>query len=129
MTGNEYQKAALRTASLTGKNNKVSPMVEILLERGYPVSDLILLNGALGLGGESGEVEDQVKKSIFQGHALDKEHLAKELGDVAWYLAVAAHAIGYDLDTIFQMNVDKLWARYPNGFEAEKSLHREESDV
>lgn len=129
MTGNEYQKAALRTASLTGKNKKVSPMVEILLERGYPVGDLMLLNGALGLGGESGEVEDQVKKFIFQGHQLDKEHVAKELGDIAWYLAVAAHGIGYDLDTIFQMNVDKLMARYPNGFSAEKSLHRKEGDV
>ena len=129
MTGNEYQKAALRTASLTGKNKKVSPMVEILLERGYPVGDLMLLNGALGLGGESGEVEDQVKKFIFQGHPLDKEHIAKELGDIAWYLAVAAHGIGYDLDTIFQMNVDKLLARYPNGFEAERSLHRKEGDL
>jgi len=129
MTGNEYQRAALRTASLTGKNKKVSPMVEILLERGYPVSDLMLLNGALGLGGESGEVEDIVKKSIFQGHSLDKAHIAKELGDIAWYLAVAAHGIGYDLDTIFQMNVDKLTARYPDGFEAERSLHREVGDV
>lgn len=129
MTGNEYQKAALRTASLTGKNNLVSPMVEILLERGYPMNDLMLLNGALGLGGESGEVEDIVKKSIFQGHQIDREHVAKELGDVAWYLAVAAAGIDYDLDTIFQMNVDKLWARYPDGFSAEKSLHRKEGDV
>ena len=129
MTGNEYQKAALRTASLTGKNNRVSPMVEILLERGYPMKDLMLLNGALGLGGESGEVEDIVKKTIFQGHQIDREHVAKELGDVAWYLAVAAAGIDYDLDTIFQMNVDKLMARYPNGFSAEKSLHRKEGDV
>lgn len=129
MTGNEYQKAALRTASLTGKNNRVSPMVEILLERGYPMNDLMLLNGALGLGGESGEVEDIVKKSIFQGHQIDREHVAKELGDVAWYLAVAAAGIDYDLDTIFQMNVDKLWDRYPNGFDTEHSLHRKEGDV
>lgn len=129
MTGNEYQKAALRTASLTGKNNLVSPMVEILLERGYPMNDLMLLNGALGLGGESGEVEDIVKKSIFQGHQIDREHVAKELGDVAWYLAVAAAGIDYDLDTIFQLNVDKLWARYPNGFDTEHSLHRKEGDV
>ena len=119
----------MRTASLTGKNKRVSPMVEILLERGYPVSQLMMLNGALGLGGESGEVEDLVKKHIFQSHELDKEHLAKELGDVAWYLAVTAHAIGYDLDTIFQMNVDKLRARYPDGFEAERSMHRGVGDV
>lgn len=129
MTGNEYQKAALRTASLTGENKKVSPMVEILLERGYPVGDLMLLNGALGLGGESGEVEDQVKKFIFQGHPLDKAHIAKELGDIAWYLAITADGIGYGLDDIFQMNVDKLMARYPNGFDPEKSLHRKAGDV
>lgn len=58
-----------------------------------------------------------------------KAHLAKELGDVAWYLAVTAHAIGYDLETVLQMNVDKLRNRYPNGFEAERSLHRQEGDV
>lgn len=58
-----------------------------------------------------------------------KAHLAKELGDVAWYLAVTAHAIGYDLETVLQMNVDKLRNRYPNGFEKERSLHRQEGDV
>ena len=72
---------------------------------------------------------DMVKKYRFQGHELDKAHLAKELGDVAWYIAVAAHAIGYDLETVLQMNVDKLRNRYPNGFEKERSLHRQEGDV
>lgn len=56
------------------------------------------------------------------------EYLEK-LGDVAWYLAVTAHAIGYDLETVLQMNVDKLRNRYPNGFEKERSLHRQEGDV
>lgn len=129
MTINEYQQGALRTASLTGKNKKVSPIVEILLERGYPVADLMLLNGALGLGGESGEVEDIVKKFIFQGHPLDKAHIAKELGDVAWYLAVAAYSIGYTLEEVLQMNIDKLKERYPDGFDVDKSLHREAGDI
>ena len=70
-----------------------------------------------------------VKKHLFQGHELDTEHMAKELGDVAWYIAVSAHAIGYDLETILQMNVDKLRKRYPDGFETDKSLHRQEGDV
>lgn len=56
-------------------------------------------------------------------------HMAKELGDVAWYLAVSANAIGYDLETIMQMNVDKLKARYPDGFDAEHSLHRNQDDI
>ena len=89
----------------------------------------VLINSVMGLCGESGEAIDIVKKWLAQGHELDRARLAKELGDVAWYLAVAAHSIGYDLDTIFQMNVDKLEARYPNGFEAERSLHRKEGDV
>lgn len=46
-----------------------------------------------------------------------------------WYLAVSANAIGYDLETIMQMNVDKLKARYPDGFDAEHSLHRNQDDI
>lgn len=112
MTANEYQREALRTAS------------------GMNYEDLgMLINGALGLCGESGEVADMLKKAQFQGHQLDREHLAKELGDVAWYLAVTAKALGYDLDTVLQMNVDKLRARYPQGFDADKSQHRAAGDV
>ena len=112
MTINEYQTAALRTAQ-TDKLSKSA----------------ILLNAALGLCGESGEVADLVKKHRFQGHNLDIDHVAKELGDISWYLAVGAYSIGYDLETILQMNVDKLKARYPNGFSADRSLHRAENDV
>ena len=112
MTINEYQTAALRTA----QTDKLT------------ASDL-LLNSALGLCGESGEVADLVKKHRFQGHDLDLDHVAKELGDISWYLAVGAYAIGYDLETILQMNVDKLKARYPDGFSADRSLHRAENDV
>jgi len=105
MTINEYQKEAMRTAS--GMNYEHNGM---------------LINAALGLCGEGGEVADIVKKATFQGHELDKEHIAKELGDVAWYLAVGAQ-------TIFQMNVDKLRKRYPDGFDADKSLHRAKGDI
>ena len=54
----------------------------------------VLINSVMGLCGESGEAIDIVKKWLAQGHALDKEHLAKELGDIAWYLAEAAHRAG-----------------------------------
>ena len=80
------------------------------------------------LCGESGEAIDLVKKWMMQGHELDKAHLAKELGDIAWYLAEAATAIGYDLETILQNNIDKLKARYPEGFDAERSMHRKNGD-
>lgn len=79
--------------------------------------------------GKTGEAIDILKKHLFQGHELDTAHMAKELGDVAWYLAVSANAIGYDLETIMQMNVDKLKARYPDGFDAEHSLHRNQDDI
>ena len=112
MTINEYQTAALRTA----QTDKLTARE-------------LLLNSALGLCGESGEVADLLKKYHFQGHNLDRDHVAKELGDIAWYLAVGAYSIGYDLEKILQMNVDKLKARYPNGFSADRSLHRAENDV
>lgn len=108
MTINEYQKEALRTSAMD-----------------YDHYGMII-NGALGLAGESGEVADIIKKSVFQGHDLNPEHLAEELGDVAWYLAVTAHAIEYDLDTVLPMNIDKLKKRYPDGFDPDKSIHREE---
>lgn len=111
MTANEYQKLALRTA------------------RKDLDSTQLLLNGALGLAGESGEVVDAIKKHLFQSHWLDRSELVKELGDVAWYLAIAAHAIGYDLDTIFKMNIEKLIDRYPNGFDSERSINRKEGDI
>lgn len=111
MTINEYQEETLRTESGMSKE--------------YPR----LLNGLMGLNGEAGECIDILKKHLFQGHELDKQHVAKELGDVAWYLAVSASAIGYDLETILQMNVDKLKARYPKGFDSELSIHRAKGDI
>lgn len=111
MTINEYQKAAYRTAnqSLTDSQQ--------------------LQNGLMGLNGESGECIDILKKHLFQGHDLDKYHIAKELGDVAWYLAVSAQALGFDLETILQMNVEKLKVRYPHGFDAGHSQHRSSGDI
>lgn len=111
MTPNDYQQAALRTAP------------------GDLPPEKLLLNGLMGLNGEAGEAIDILKKHLFQGHELDTAHMAKELGDVAWYLAVSANAIGYDLETIMQMNVDKLKARYPDGFDTEHSLHRNQDDI
>lgn len=126
ITANEYQRAALRTA-WAKTNEEMPPKVVALLESGFVTKDeLLLLNGALGLSGEAGEVSDIVKKATFQGHELDKAHIAEELGDVAWYLAVAAHAIGYDLGEIFRLNVEKLLKRYPDGFDQSRSINRKE---
>ena len=108
MTINEYQQLALRTLNpqLSKKD--------------------VLINGVMGLCGESGEAIDIVKKWLAQGHDLDKEKLAKELGDIAWYLAETAAAIDMPLEDVFQANIDKLKKRYPEGFSAEKSVNRTE---
>ena len=88
-----------------------------------------LINGVMGLCGESGEAIDIVKKWLAQGHELDQEKLAKELGDICWYLAETATAIGWSLEEIMEMNIEKLKARYPVGFDPERSQHRAKEDV
>lgn len=89
----------------------------------------LLINGVMGLCGEAGECIDMVNKMLFQGHDLDHCALAKELGDVAWYLAVTSYAIGYTLEEVLQMKVDKLKARYPDWFSEDRSRNREEGDL
>ena len=113
MTLNEYQIEAMRTAS--GVTNASD--------------ENLMLNGAMGLNGEAGEVIDLLKKHLFQGHDLDVEHIAKECGDCLWYLAVLAKGLGYELDEIAEMNKSKLRKRYPDGFEVDKSLHRADGDI
>jgi len=77
-----------------------------------------------GLAGETGEAIDVVKKHLFHGHKLDKEKLAKELGDVMWYLSSTATTAGLSLDDIAAGNIEKLRKRYPDGFTPEKSMNR-----
>ena len=111
MDANEYQKRAMTTLNpALGKKD-------------------MLINSVMGLCGESGEAIDIVKKWLAQGHALDKEHLAKELGDIAWYLAEAATALDLSLGDILQANLDKLEKRYPDGFETRRSLSRAAEDL
>ena len=89
----------------------------------------VLVNSVMGLCGESGEAIDIVKKWMAQGHELDKEHLAEELGDIAWYLAEAATALELSLEDIMLANLDKLKKRYPNGFNSENPLVRRQENI
>lgn len=111
MTINEYQKLAMTT---------LNPELD---------KKDVLINSVMGLCGESGEAIDIVKKWLAQGHELDKEHLAKELGDIAWYLAEAATALDLPLEDVLQANIDKLKKRYPQGFDTKKSLERSSQDI
>ena len=105
---NEYQKKAMKSLNPSLNNDEV------------------LLNGVMGLCGESGEVIDILKKHLSQGHELNKEKMIEELGDVAWYLAETAYALGVDLDTVLSNNLKKLSKRYPNGFNVDDSINRSE---
>ena len=78
----------------------------------------------MGLCGEAGETIDIVKKHLHQGHELDREKLVKELGDVAWYLAETAYALDVSLEKVLRGNLEKLKARYPEGFDRNKSINR-----
>lgn len=91
-----------------------------------------LLTAAMGLTAEAGEFTEVVKKIAFQGKPLDEDnvfHLKRELGDILWYAVVACKALNISLEDAIVMNVEKLSARYPQGFEIIKSEVRKEGDV
>jgi len=84
----------------------------------------------MGVAGEAGEVADYLKKVLCHGHRLDKERLAKELGDVLWYVASVAEDHGLHLSEIARFNIEKLEARYPEKcFSSERSVNRRENDT
>ena len=89
-----------------------------------------VLYAAIGICGEAGEVSELIKKYAYHGHAIDTEHLARELGDVLWYVTYMAHLFGYSLGDIMVMNQEKLAKRYPDGkFDEERSRNRKEGDI
>lgn len=115
VTGNEYQKLAMRTC--------VSPVPWH--------NEAVMNHGVFGLCAEAGEVA-----SIFQkyyqghGHPLNKEeHLKKELGDCLWMIAEICTGFGFDMDDVMETNIQKLRERYPDGFDPDKSLHRKDGDI
>ena len=110
MTGNEYQKLAARTINLA------------LTSEGQRMHALH------GIAAEVGELHGIYQK-IYQGHESDTEHAKKEVGDILWMIAEYCTANGWKLEDIMQLNIDKLRARYPEGFDADHSLHRAEGDI
>ena len=109
LTLDEYQVLAART---------INP-------GGSMAGDLVV--GVLGLCGEAGEAAEIVKKFAFHGHPLDTEKVLEEIGDVLWYLAAVATALNIDLSRVGLENINKLIARYPDGFDPKRSLHRKEA--
>lgn len=125
MQTNEYQALAMRTndgqsnVRLANKANDVNLNVEVGL----------MLQASLGLSGEIGELNDMIKKWIFHEKEMDWEHLKKEIGDVCWYIAAMCEAIGINFSDVLQKNVDKLKARYPEGFDVFLANHRKTDDI
>ncbi len=107
-TLNEYQELCLRTATV--------PMDEKTMH----------LTWSLALAGEVGELANRTKKVFLHGHPYDQDAVIEELGDILWYVAVYAHDLGVDLQSVAERNVMKLAQRYPDGFSSEASLHRDE---
>jgi len=110
MTGNEYQKLAGRTINMN------------LTENGQEQHALH------GMVGEIGELHSLYQKK-YQGHDFDEVHAKKELGDLLWFVAEYCTSHGWNLEDVMQMNIDKLKARFPEGFDCEKSLHRKAGDI
>ncbi len=107
MTANEYQTKAARTIP------------------GYDTRKQMLYHAVFGLASEAGEVAGIFQKE-YQGHEINRDDLVHELGDCLWMICEACGALGVSLDYVMQANIDKLLERYPDGFSAEKSIHRKE---
>lgn len=108
MTGNNYQRKAMCTATLKCRD---------------------MANAALGLAGKAGEVEAEMKKCLYQEREWDSAKIIEKLGDVLWYVALTAECFGAPLDFVMEYNIDKLRKRYPDGFSSEASENRADMDT
>lgn len=111
MTGITYQKLAMRTCGIP-----------------YNRKEEMLAHAIFGLCSEAGEAAGLLQK-IYQGHNFDKNHMMKELGDCLWMTAEACEALDLNMDDVMQANIEKLKARYPEGFDPQRSIHRRAGDV
>jgi len=123
-------------AAVTSKeSNDIEPFASRLLglQREHNVNIPLLLTGAIGLGAEGGELQEIVKKILFQGKPLNEEnvfHMKRELGDIMWYWINTCRALGFDPNEVIAENVRKLEARYPGGqFNAYHSENRKQGDL
>ena len=112
----EYQRDAMRTCSIS-----------------YDQKKEMLRHAVFGLASEAGEVAGILQKE-YQGHPVDLAQMKKELGDCLWMIAEAliaeaCEALGTNMSSIAQINIDKLRARYPDGFCKERSLNRAKGDI
>ena len=133
MQGAEYQALAMRTNDKKSTDRLLNKINDLKIgNRGEDTPEIELggvLNAALGLSGGVGELNDILKKWIFHEKQLDIDHAKKEAGDICWYLAMLCESFGWNFDEIMQINIDKLKARYPEGFDTYRANHRQAGDV
>lgn len=108
----QYEQKALRT----------KPTAEQMPE--ITKKQSLLLNMAIGLAGEAGELLNAIKKHVYHGHELDLPFCRGEVGDGLWYLVGLAEELETTLENIAGQNIDKLLERYPHGFNSEASMKR-----
>ena len=102
----EFQKLSIRTL-----NNKLT-------------MDEQLANMVIGANCEFSEAGDSIKKYLYQGHSLDKEHITEELGDTMFYICNLATLLDIDMKDVLEKNIEKLNKRYKNGFSYKASIDR-----
>lgn len=113
---NNYIKDAIKTESVNFSE----------IRDRLPDQTLRMLHAAIGISTEAGELLDSLKKHIFYGKTIDTVNLSEELGDLFWYMAIMADAMGYDsFDRIMSTNIEKLRARYGDKFSDERAIHRD----
>jgi len=117
----EYQRMAIQTA-------KVAPTEEQLMASAFGLSGEAaeLLCAVMNLVTHAGGFTEHMKKHVIHGHSLDKEKVVKEMGDVMWYLALAADTIDVTLPEIMGANIKKLRERYGDKFSSDASINRVE---
>ena len=102
------------------------------IENKSPIESARLLTAALGLGSETGEFVEIVKKMFLQGKPPSEDnifHMKRELGDIMWYWVTACAALKLDPYEVISENQKKLEARYGEQFAVDRSEVRKDGDL
>jgi NTP pyrophosphatase (non-canonical NTP hydrolase) len=90
----------------------------------YVVGKMLLSAAVGGMVEEAAEVLGLMNKHLYQGHQLDQEAMVAELGDTLRYAAWVCSWLGYGMDEVMKINMERMAERYPNGFDVERSVNR-----
>lgn len=125
MTLNEYQRHALRTAPAEGANHFFSFAAQLPQAEAAFRPNIDLVHAAFGMAGESGELVDLVKKSMFYGKPFSPDKAIKEAGDCLWYIAGPfCRAMGITFEQLAAVNVAKLQERYQGTYTDKAAIAR-----